>query len=527
VAGTARSADASPNRVGALVAVDAAEAPVLLDDGDPRSLRQSILQSLAWLARQPPEQRAIFGPRVLTVAEQRRGLRRMLDLLADEPSAEVLAARVLAEFDLLKSVGQDDGMMLATGYHERSSTPRRCRAEYRVPILGIPDLRARRPGTYLTRAEIDKGGSAIWPTPSPGRDPLDVFFMEIEGSGTLRLPSGAELRVGHGATNGRPYRSIARLLIDEGKITREAMTMRALRAWLAAHPEEQTRVLQHNESYVFFHRLSGAPPGSLGVPLTPGRSIATDPRVFPRGALAFIRTARPVQMGEGRVGWKPVDRFVLSQDAGGAIRGPGRVDIFWGRGPDADLAASDMKEPGELYFLVPKERNVASPPPGRPWREFPPEGSSPHQPPSGVRRPEVVVHPRGSDRLPTATPGDMKWPGTGGSPYDEEVDMLAIWVKVRIKPTMKDKFLKAIEVDALGSERDEAGCLRFNVLQDAKDENVYYFYEIYKDEAAIEAHRAAPHYDVWRAAADSLDGPTEVVRCTPVFPAARPYWGKV
>jgi membrane-bound lytic murein transglycosylase A len=190
--------------------------------------------------------------------------------------------------------------------------------------------------------------------------------MEIEGSGTLRLPSGAELRVGYGATNGRPYRSIARLLIEEGRITRKAMTMRVLRAWLAAHPEERTRVLQHNESYVFFQRRSGAPLGSLGVPLTPGRSIATDPRVFPRGALAFIRTARPVEMGKGVNGWKPVDRFVLSQDTGGAIRGPGRVDVFWGRGPDADLAASDMKEPGELYFLVPKERTVASPPTARP-----------------------------------------------------------------------------------------------------------------------------------------------------------------
>jgi (4S)-4-hydroxy-5-phosphonooxypentane-2,3-dione isomerase len=111
--------------------------------------------------------------------------------------------------------------------------------------------------------------------------------------------------------------------------------------------------------------------------------------------------------------------------------------------------------------------------------------------------------------------------------YDEEVDMLAIWVKARIKPTMKDKFLKAIEVDALGSERDEAGCLRFNVLQDAQDENVYYFYEVYKDEAALEAHRAAPHYAVWRAAADAVDGPTEAVRCRTVFPAERPYWGKV
>jgi quinol monooxygenase YgiN len=110
---------------------------------------------------------------------------------------------------------------------------------------------------------------------------------------------------------------------------------------------------------------------------------------------------------------------------------------------------------------------------------------------------------------------------------DEEVIMLAIWVKARIKPEMREKFLKAIEQDALKSESDEAGCLRFNVLQDQKDENVYYFYEVYKDEAALEAHRAAPHYAVWRAAADSLDGPTEPIRCTTVFPANRPYWGKM
>jgi (4S)-4-hydroxy-5-phosphonooxypentane-2,3-dione isomerase len=105
--------------------------------------------------------------------------------------------------------------------------------------------------------------------------------------------------------------------------------------------------------------------------------------------------------------------------------------------------------------------------------------------------------------------------------------MLAIWVKVRVKADQKERFLKAIEHDALGSERDEPGCLRFNVLQDQKDPNVYYFYEVYKDEAALEAHRAAPHYAVWRAAADTLDGPTEPVRVTPVFPAQRAYWGKV
>ena len=104
--------------------------------------------------------------------------------------------------------------------------------------------------------------------------------------------------------------------------------------------------------------------------------------------------------------------------------------------------------------------------------------------------------------------------------------MLAMWVKVRVKPELRARFLEAIEVDALGSERDEAGCLRFNVLQDAADENVYYFYEVYQDEAALDAHRAAPHYAVWRAAADTLDGPVEATRCQTVFPAEKGYWAK-
>lgn len=104
--------------------------------------------------------------------------------------------------------------------------------------------------------------------------------------------------------------------------------------------------------------------------------------------------------------------------------------------------------------------------------------------------------------------------------------MLAIWVKVRVKPELRGRFLEAIEVDALGSERDEPGCLRFNVLQDARDANVYYFFEVYKDEAALEAHRAMPHYAVWRAAADTLEGPTEATRCTTVLPSGRDYWVK-
>jgi autoinducer 2-degrading protein len=105
--------------------------------------------------------------------------------------------------------------------------------------------------------------------------------------------------------------------------------------------------------------------------------------------------------------------------------------------------------------------------------------------------------------------------------------MLAMWVKVRIKPEQRKRFLEAIEVDALGSERDEPGCLRFNVLQDERDEDVYYFYEVYKDQAALEAHRATPHYATWRTAVDTLAGPAEPTRTRTVFPGARAYWGKL
>ena len=104
--------------------------------------------------------------------------------------------------------------------------------------------------------------------------------------------------------------------------------------------------------------------------------------------------------------------------------------------------------------------------------------------------------------------------------------MLALLVKVRVKSEERERFLTAIEIDALGSERDEAGCVRFNVMQDQQDRDVYYFFEVYRDEAALEAHRAAPHYEAWRAAADTLDGPAEVRRCETVFPAATQYWEK-
>jgi len=342
-----------------LRAVALVDRPSLLDDGDLASLREAVRQSLAWLERQPPGRILAFGSRRLTGQEYATGLRRLLGILADDPAPEVLEERVHDEFEVLSSVGRADGAVLLTGYHEPVvEVDDRPGPGFAAPVLGVP------PGPggqwrrccHPSRADIEAGRLGAGARPLAwARDPVDVFFMEVEGSGTLRFRDGREVRVGPGATNGRAYRSIGRLLIDEGWLTEETVSMGAIRAWLAAaSPADRARVLRHNESVVFFRRLDGSPVGHLGVPLTPARSIATDARLFPPAALAFVRTERPVRLPDGRIAWSPMSRFVLNQDTGGAIRGVGRVDVFWGRGPEADLAASEMKQLGELLFLVPR-----------------------------------------------------------------------------------------------------------------------------------------------------------------------------
>jgi len=210
---------------------------------------------------------------------------------------------------------------------------------------------------YYSREEIDqkrvlegRGLEIAWL-----KDPVDLFFLHVQGSGQILLTDGSALRVGYAASNGRPYRSIGRLLLDEGKIPEGEMSLSALVEYLHRHPEEQTRILNHNESYIFFRVVADGPLGSLDQVLTPGRSVATDPRLYPPGALAYLVSRKPVPgAADGEIAWEPMERFVLNQDSGGAIRGPGRVDLFWGSGANAGRLAGKIRQPVRLFFLLKK-----------------------------------------------------------------------------------------------------------------------------------------------------------------------------
>ncbi|MCX5916398.1 MAG: MltA domain-containing protein [Deltaproteobacteria bacterium] len=224
---------------------------------------------------------------------------------------------------------------------------------------GVVQIEDGREVPYYSRREIDTEGvlqgkelELVWL-----KDPWERYVLHIQGSGQIRLPDGDTLRVGYAASNGRLYRPIGRYLIDRGLLDEKDISMERIREFIQNNPDRAEEIFQYNERYVFFRLLpdSEGPQGALGVPLTPGRSIATDLTIFPPGALAYLVSRQPEVDESGRVvGWKPLRRFVLNQDTGAAIKGPGRVDLFFGSGQRAGTAAGEMREGGRIYFLLAK-----------------------------------------------------------------------------------------------------------------------------------------------------------------------------
>ena len=181
-------------------------------------------------------------------------------------------------------------------------------------------------------------------------DEVELFFLQIQGSGLISLEDGTLLRVNYADQNGHPYRAIGKLLRD--RIPPEQMSLQALKAYLREHPEQVREVLDYNPSYTFFRRVEEGPLGNIQVPLTPGRSLAMDARLVPKGGIAWIETTLPAAATPGAPAPVPVRRFGVVQDTGGAITGHGRVDIFWGTGEAAEKIAGPFKQEGRVFLLV-------------------------------------------------------------------------------------------------------------------------------------------------------------------------------
>ena len=181
------------------------------------------------------------------------------------------------------------------------------------------------------------------------KDPVEAFFLQVQGSGRVRLEDGTVVRVGYAGRNGHPYKSIGRELISQGEITKQAMSMAAIRAWIAANPGPGARLMEANPSYVFFRELTGdGPIGAEGVALTAGRSLAVDGKLIPYGVPVWVDTTDPLNGGA------PLRRLMVAQDTGGAITGAVRGDLFWGAGEQAAARAGAMSEGGRYFILLPK-----------------------------------------------------------------------------------------------------------------------------------------------------------------------------
>ena len=283
-------------------------------------------------------------------------------------------------YTIVAADGRETG--LVTGYYEPLLTGSRTRSvQFPVALYAPPDdlltidltelypdlkhrrLRGRVEGRrvipYWSRAEIDAGNA-----PLDGKtlvyvdDPVEAFFLQIQGSGRVELAEGGVIRVGYADQNGHPFRSVARVLIDRGDISADRASMQGIKAWGRANPTKLPALLEENPSYVFFREVAPFPPGSLeaaidgpigtlGVPLAAGRTIAVDTRSVPLGAPVFLATTWPLST-------TPLNRLVLAQDTGGAIRGAVRADFFWGFGVEAGHEAGRMRQEGRMWLLWPK-----------------------------------------------------------------------------------------------------------------------------------------------------------------------------
>jgi membrane-bound lytic murein transglycosylase A len=351
----------------------------LTDDADLAGLAAALRQSIRYYQRLPDSATFTYGDLVYRPREMAASTALFLKIV-EETAGEARDAAIREQFLFFES-RNDRGAAFFTGYFEPVLPGSLARTErFRAPLYAVPaDLVVLDLAPYadlgLLPAEVRSKslrgkiqGRKLVPYDDRDRiafkdalaaraepiawvtDEIELFFLQIQGSGLIRLEDGTLLRVNYADQNGHPYRAIGKLLRD--KIPPEQMSLQALKAYLRAHPEQVREVLDYNPSYTFFRRVEEGPLGNIQVPLTPGRSLAMDARLAPKGGIAWIDTTLPAAATPGAAAPLPVRRFGVVQDTGGAIAGHGRVDIFWGTGDEAEAIAGPFKQQGRVFLLV-------------------------------------------------------------------------------------------------------------------------------------------------------------------------------
>jgi membrane-bound lytic murein transglycosylase A len=333
--------------------------------GDRQALLKSIDYSLRYLASSAAAQAYQRYPVPgITRDRVRRSLVRFRQLLVKSRSAAELQAAVNREFVFYKSVGKDNqGTVSFTGYFEPIyAASLKPSAEYRYPLYKLPADFNHWKKPHPTRAELEGEDGLGTNSPLQGqeiiwlRDRLEAFLVQVQGSARLQLPTGKVMTVGYAGKTNYPYVSVGRELVKDGKLPLEGLTLPVLIDYFRNFPVELDKYLPRNQSFVFFKETYGSPAtGSINVPVTAERSIATDKSLMPPGALALINAPIPYPNATGQLEPQMVNRYVLDQDTGSAIKGAGRVDIFMGTGPQAGDRAGLINGPGELYYLLLKK----------------------------------------------------------------------------------------------------------------------------------------------------------------------------
>ncbi len=333
--------------------------------GDRWTLIKSIDNSLRYLKSQTAAQIYQNYPiEGITLDRVRRSLLRFRELVRTSKSAAQLQAAVRREFTFYKSVGNDDkGTVKFTAYYHPVYQASRVRtSEYKYPLYKLPSDFQQWATPHPTRVELEgKDGLLGNKSPLRGlelfwfRDRLDAYMIHIQGSATLKLADGKTTSVGYAGGTDYPWTSIGKELIKDGKISRKSGTMPGILGFFRSNPIQMNNYLPRWERFIFFKETGGKPAtGSINVPVSPERSIATDKSLMPPGALAIVNASFPYPTGRG-LAYRRVNRFVLDQDTGSAIKGPGRVDYFMGNGKLAGDRAGITGGNGSLYYLLLKE----------------------------------------------------------------------------------------------------------------------------------------------------------------------------